>query len=137
MSMRIEYRWIDYLIIFSDAKYLYYYEFLDNLSREYIMNIESEIINLYKSNRNPYFQTEYFYCEDYNDFHQTIINVLNTRNIKYNYYDKHNFNRRYYDNKQEYLLTKECIFYRNLKKIIIFFYKKIIFLLKKYKMCIY
>ena len=25
MSMRIEYRWIDYLAIFSDSKYVYYY----------------------------------------------------------------------------------------------------------------
>jgi hypothetical protein len=28
MSMRIEYRWIDYLAIFSDSKYVYYYEFI-------------------------------------------------------------------------------------------------------------
>ena len=26
MSMRIEYRWIDYLAIFSDSKYVYYYD---------------------------------------------------------------------------------------------------------------
>ncbi len=29
MSMRLEYRWIDYLAIFSNFKYIYYYEFLD------------------------------------------------------------------------------------------------------------
>ena len=40
MSMRIEYRWIDYLAIFSDSKYVYYYEFLDELTREEILIIE-------------------------------------------------------------------------------------------------
>ena len=25
MSMRIEYRWIDYLAIFNDSKYIYYF----------------------------------------------------------------------------------------------------------------
>ena len=43
MSMRIEYRWIDYLIIFGDSRYVYYYEFLDNLQCENIIIIESKI----------------------------------------------------------------------------------------------
>ena len=60
MSMRIEYRWIDYLQIFNDAKYIYYYEFIDNLTREEILQIESEIIQLHIRERNPDFQTEYF-----------------------------------------------------------------------------
>lgn len=60
MSMRIEYRWIDYLQIFNDAKYLYYYEFNDNLTREQILQIESIIIDLHKLERNYDFQTEYF-----------------------------------------------------------------------------
>ena len=76
MSMRLEYRWIDYLVIFNDSKYIYYYEILDKLTREEVINIESEILELYKENRNNYFQTEYFYCDNYEEFHKTIIDVL-------------------------------------------------------------
>ena len=61
MSMRLEYRWIDYLSIFSDSKYVYYYEFLDKLTREDILDIEDEILQLHKNERNNFFQTEYFY----------------------------------------------------------------------------
>jgi predicted helicase len=101
MSMRIEYRWIDYLAIFSDSKYVYYYEFLDKLTREEILNIEDEILQLHKNERNDFFQTEYFYCKDNKIFHQSIINVLNKQSINYNFYDKHNFDRKYYDNKPD------------------------------------
>lgn len=101
MSMRIEYRWIDYLSIFNDSKYIYYYEFLDNLTREQILVIEEEIIQLYKYKRNDFFQTEYFYCDDYNEFHKTIIHVLDKRKINYKIYDVHDFDREYYDNKPE------------------------------------
>ena len=52
MSMRIEYRWIDYLVIFGDSKYVYYYEFLDKLTREEILVIEDEILQLHKNERN-------------------------------------------------------------------------------------
>lgn len=76
MSMRIEYRWIDYLAIFSDSKYVYYYEFLDELTREEILIIEDEILQLHKNKRNHNYQTEYFKCTDYNKFHQSIIDVL-------------------------------------------------------------
>ena len=64
MSMRIEYRWIDYLAIFRNSKYVYYYEFLDNLTRDEILVIEYEILQLHKNERNEFFQTEYFYCKD-------------------------------------------------------------------------
>ena len=101
MSMRIEYRWIDYLTIFNDSKYIYYYEFLDDLIREQILDIEKEIIELYKHNRNNFFQTEYFYCENYDEFHKTIIDVLNKRKINYKIHNDHNFDRKYYDNKPE------------------------------------
>lgn len=101
MSMRIEYRWIDYLAIFSDSKYVYYYEFLDKLTREEILIIEDEILQLHKDERNDFFQTEYFYCKDNKIFHQSIINVLNKRSINYNFYDTHNFDRKYYDNKPD------------------------------------
>ena len=50
MSMRIEYRWIDYLAIFSDSKYVYYYEFLDKLTREEITDItylKNDIVKCY------------------------------------------------------------------------------------------
>jgi predicted helicase len=101
MSMRLEYRWIDYLAIFSDSKYVYYYEFLDKLTREEILVIEDEILQLHKNERNEYFQTEYFYCKDYTKFHQSIIDILNKRKINYNMHNIHNFNRKYYDNKPD------------------------------------
>ncbi len=101
MSMRIEYRWIDYLAIFNDSKYVYYYEILDNLSREEIIDIESEILELHKDKRNNYFQTEYFYCDNYQEFHKTIIDVLDKKKINYNVHDTHNFDRKYYDNKPD------------------------------------
>jgi predicted helicase len=101
MSMRIEYRWIDYLIIFNDSKYVYYYEFLDNLTRKEILDIEDEILQLHKNERNYFFQNEYFYCEDNIKFHQTIIDILNNKNIKYTVHNNHNFNREYYDYKPE------------------------------------
>ena len=104
MSMRIEYRWIDYYVIFSDSKYVYYYEFLDKLSREEILDIENEILQLHKNERNLFFQTEYFYCKDdigTSAFHQSIIDVLNKQKINYKVHDTHNFDRKYYDNKPE------------------------------------
>jgi predicted helicase len=101
MSMRIEYRWIDYLAIFSDSKYVYYYEFLDKLTREEILIIEDEILKLHKNERNEFFQTEYFYCKDNQKFHQSIIDVLDKRKINYKIHNTHNFNRKYYDNKPD------------------------------------
>ena len=101
MSMRIEYRWIDYLAIFGDSKYIYYYEFLDKLTREEILDIEDEILQLHKYERNYFYQTEYFYCKDNKKFHQSIIDVLDKQNINYKVHDKHNFNRKYYDNKPD------------------------------------
>lgn len=101
MSMRIEYRWIDYLAIFNDSKYVYYYEFLDNLTREQILSIEEEIIQMHKNERNNFFQTEYFYCENYEEFHKTIIDVLNEKKINYKVHNVHNFDRKYYDNKPD------------------------------------
>lgn len=101
MSMRIEYRWIDYLVIFSDSKYVYYYEFLDKLTREEILIIEDEILQLHKNERNEFFQTEYFYCKDNKKFHQSIIDVLDKRKINYKIHNTHNFDRKYYDNKPD------------------------------------
>jgi superfamily II DNA or RNA helicase len=101
MSMRLEYRWIDYLQIFNDAKYVYYYEFIDILTREQVLLIESEIIQLHISERNPDFQTEYFFVDDYNQFNLTIINILTKHKINYHVHDKHEFVRSYYDSKPE------------------------------------
>jgi hypothetical protein len=101
MSMRLEYRWIDYLMIFNDSSYIYYYEFLDNLSRMQILAIEEKIIQIHIHNRNDFFQTEYFYCENYDEFHNTIICVLNKMKINYNVHNIHNFDRKYYDNKPD------------------------------------
>lgn len=101
MSMRIEYRWIDYLQIFNDSKYVYYYEFVDNLTREEIIQIESEIIQLHITERNHDFQTEYFFSNDYKQFHQTIIDILNKHKINYIIHNKHDFDRTYYDSKPE------------------------------------
>jgi predicted helicase len=101
MSMRLEYRWIDYLAIFSDSKYVYYYEFLDSLSREDILDIEDEILQLHKNERNTFFQTEYFYCNDNKQFHQSIIKVLASKKINYKVHDEHDFDRKYYDNKPD------------------------------------
>ena len=101
MSMRLEYRWIDYLSIFSDSKYVYYYEFLDKLTREDILDIEDEILQLHKNERNNFFQTEYFYCNDNKQFHQSIIDVLASKKINYKVHDKHDFDRKYYDNKPD------------------------------------
>jgi len=58
MSMRIEYRWIDYLQIFNDAKYVYYYELPKDMTKEAILNIESEIIKLHQLERNPSFNNK-------------------------------------------------------------------------------
>ena len=102
--MRIEYRWIDYLAIFSDSKYVYYYEFLDKLTLKEILIIEDEILQLHKNERNHNYQTEYFYCKDNIGkavFHQSIIDVLDNRKINYKVHNTHNFDRKYYDNKPE------------------------------------
>ena len=102
MSMRIEYRWIDYLVIFNDSKYIYYYEFLDKPTREEILVIEDEILQLHKNERNHNYQTEYFKCADYNKFHQSIINVLELKKINYISHDTHTFlDKKKYDNKPE------------------------------------
>ena len=107
MSMRIEYRWIDYLVIFNDSKYIYYYEFLDKLTREEILVIEDEILQLHKNERNNFFQTEYFYCNNNKQFHQSIIDVLDSKKINYKVHDKHDFDRKYYDNKPESFQSNE------------------------------
>jgi predicted helicase len=101
MSMRIEFRWIDYLSVFQNSKYAYYYEFVDDLSRNDILEIENEIIQIYQDKRNEYFQTEYFNCENKKEFHKTIVEILNKRNIKYTYHTEHNFKRENYDNKPD------------------------------------
>ncbi len=102
MSMRIEYRWIDYLAIFNDSKYVYYYEILDTLSRQDILVIEYEILHLHKNDRNNNYQTEYFKCNNYNIFHQSIIDVLDKLKINYILHDTHKFlDKNKYDNKPE------------------------------------
>ena len=116
MSMRLEYRWIDYLGIFSDSKYVYYYEFLDKLTRNDILLIEYKILQLHKNERNKLFQTEYFYCKDNIKFHQSIIDILDNLQINYKIHDTHDFDRNDYDNKPD-------TFELNLNQIML--YKKI------------
>lgn len=101
MSMRIECRWIDYLDIFSDAEYIYYYELLDNLTRKQILAIEYEILKIHKNERSPGYQTEYFKCTNYKKFNQSIINTLSKLKINYRLHDIHDFNKVNYDNKPE------------------------------------
>ena len=101
MSMRIEHRWQDYLIIFSNAYYLYYYEILDDLTRDEILYIESQIIDKHLEYRNYDFQTEYFYCEDILAFHVSVLNILDFNKINYKFYNTHNFEKSYYDNKPD------------------------------------
>lgn len=101
MSMRIEFRWIDYLSIFADSKYEYFYEFIGEYTRTEILEIENEIIQIFQNKRNEYFQTEYFNCNDKNEFHETIIKILNKNKIIYKIHSEHNFKREYYDNNPE------------------------------------
>lgn len=106
MSMRIEFRWIDYLSVFADSKYKYYYEFSDEYTKNDILEIENEIIQLHQDKRSKYFQTEYFDCDDTEKFHNDIIELLNKKGIKYKDHSNHNFKREYYDNKPESLENK-------------------------------
>jgi superfamily II DNA or RNA helicase len=101
MSMRLEHRWQDYLAVFGDAHYIYYYELVDELTREDIIRIEGRIINIHIEKRNHAFQTEYFLCDSYVSFHQTVIDTLQKHKIKYIVHDKHIFNMTNYDNKPE------------------------------------
>jgi superfamily II DNA or RNA helicase len=101
MSMRIEYRWIDYFSFYSDPQYMYYYEFLDNLTRNEILEIENEIIQLHINERNFMYPTEYFYNDDLKLFHESIITILNNKNIKYIVHKDHDFKKINYDNKCE------------------------------------
>lgn len=91
MSMRIEFRWIDYLSVFADSKYKYYYEFSDEYTKNDILEIENEIIQLHQDKRSKYFQTEYFDCDDTEKFHNDIIELLNKKGIKYKDHSNHNF----------------------------------------------
>ena len=109
MSMRIEYRWIDYLAIFNDSKYIYYYEFIESFTREDILIIENEILQLHKNERNNFYQTEYFYCRDTNKFHLSIIDILDKRNVNYKIHDTHDFDRKYYDFNPEIYNLKQII----------------------------
>jgi superfamily II DNA or RNA helicase len=99
--MRLEYRWIDYHCFVPDAKYVYYYEILDDLSRIDILDIEHKILIKNKTNRNHNMSTEYFYCKNYCDFHQSIISILDEMKVKYNVYNEHTFIKTNYDNKME------------------------------------
>jgi superfamily II DNA or RNA helicase len=101
MSMRLEYRWIDYHGFYPDAKYIYYYEILDDLSRINILDIEHKILIKNKANRRHNMPTEYFYCTNHNDFHKSIVSILDEMKIKYNIYNTHNFIKTNYDNKAE------------------------------------
>jgi predicted helicase len=107
MSMRLEFRWIDYFVVFNDAKYIYYYEFLDNLDKQEILNIENEIIQLHMGERNKMFQTEYFHCNNYDVFHDSIVKVLDKKQINYKIHNVHNFQKRNYDYKPETLEHKQ------------------------------
>ena len=120
MSMRIEYRWIDYLAIFNDSKYVYYYEFIDKLTREEILIIENKILQLHQNKRNHNYQSEYFYCKDSNKFHQSIIKVLNKLKINYKAHNTHTFlDKEKYDNKPESFQIVNQIIPREDQEIII------------------
>lgn len=120
MSMRIEYRWIDYLAIFNDSKYVYYYEFIDKLTREEILIIEDKILQLHQNERNYNYQSEYFYCKDNNKFHQSIINVLDKLQINYKAHNTHTFlDNKKYDNKPESFQIVNQIIPREDQEIII------------------
>ena len=117
MSMRLEYRWIDYLSIFNDAEYLYYYEFIDDITKEHILYIEDIIITHYKEKRNKDFQTEYFMMLDNLElFHQYINKVLQENNINYVEHKGHNFIKTHYDNKPDsltYMKINKELYLRN------------------------
>ena len=106
MSMRLEYRWIDYFDVFNDCKYIYYYEILDELNRNDILRLEKEIIDIYKDKRNYNFQTEYFIVNA-DLIHNSVIKLLNNENINYNVYDKHIFVKETYDYKPDTLRPNE------------------------------
>ena len=108
MSMRLEYRWIDYFDVFNDCYYIYYYEILDDFNRNDILKLEKEIIDIYKDYRNYNFQTEYFII-DYNIIHSSIQKLLNDKNINYNVYDKHTFIKDKYDYKPEKLCLDDVL----------------------------
>ena len=100
MSMRLEYRWIDYLDVFSDSKYIYYYEILDDLNRSEILELETEIIINHIEFRNNDYQTEYFNC-DAKILHLSIIKLLDYLELRYNIYTEHMFDKNKYDYKRE------------------------------------
>ena len=101
MSMRLNQRLFDYLIVFGDSTYEYYYEFENIYTREEILSIESEILCLHEKERNLGYQTEYFYCDNIESFHDGVILLLDKKKIKYKFHKGHNFKRENYDNNPE------------------------------------
>ena len=81
MSMRLNQRLFDYLIVFGDSTYEYYYEFENIYTREEILSIESEILCLHEKERNLGYQTEYFYCDNIESFHKGVILLLDLGSI--------------------------------------------------------
>jgi predicted helicase len=97
MSMRLNYRWQDYLQIFSDSEYLYCY--LINKSKNEILSYERDILNFFRDKQNKYFQTEYLKI-NVNDIHKKIIEYLENKNVEFKILEGPKYIRKY-DNKPE------------------------------------
>jgi predicted helicase len=97
MSMRLNYRWQDYLQIFNDSEYLFCY--IINKSKNDILSYERDILYFFKDKQSKYFQTEYLKI-DVNELHGKIIEYLNNKNIEFKILEGHTF-KRIYDNKPE------------------------------------
>lgn len=85
MSMRLDQRWFDYTSVFSNPKYLFCYEFITNNSKEEIFYIEQILLEKTKDKQSNLFSSEYrnFTEDEFNQFHNEIITILNEYNIQY------------------------------------------------------
>jgi superfamily II DNA or RNA helicase len=87
MSMRLNERVYDYDIIFKNTQYLLCYEFLNDLTRQDILEIEKIILDKTINNASNLFQSEYrqYENEEYvNYLHELITNVLHEHQIIFN-----------------------------------------------------
>lgn len=90
MSLDLENRLYDYESVFANNYYVYCY-ILDNYDFNYIHSIETIILNKTLKYRNYELSSEYRYIFDnfnITEYHELIINILNTNNIEYNILDK-------------------------------------------------
>ena len=87
MSMRLNERVYDYDIIFKNTQYLLCYEFLNDLTRQDILEIEKIILDKTINNASNLFQSEYrqYENEEYvNYLHELITNILHEHQIIFN-----------------------------------------------------